>query len=332
MVRKQRPTIYDVAQAAGVSIATVSRVINASDPVNPLTRQNVMEAIDRLGFLPRTEARAGLALSRIGVLAPFFTAPSFVQRLRGISSALDPARCELLIYPVNSQAQLESYLSTLPMVGSLDGLIVISLQLSDEVVQRLLARPLRTVMIEACHPRLSAVVIDDRQGGAMAAEFLIRRGHQRLGYLGISQKPEYSIYPERSRLLGFQETLQQAGLHLRPEDCREAPYTVEDNQRAALELLSSSERPSAVFAATDLQAVGVFMAARQLGLRVPEEIAIIGFDDLDLAGYLGLTTIRQQLDESGRTAVELLQDEMADPARSIRQITLPLQLIERETT
>ena len=331
MVHKQRPTIYDVAQAAGVSIATVSRVINASDPVNPVTRKNVLGAIDRLGFIPRPDARTCHSVARIGVVAPFFTAPSFVQRLRGISAALDPASSELMIYTVSSQLQLEHYMSSLPLVGNLDGLIVISLRVSDEVAERLLKQHLSTVLIECPQPRLSAVVIDDRDGGFQVGEYLARRGHRRMAYLGISQKPDYSIYPERERLEGFRQALQQVGLELRPEDNREAPFTVDDNYRVALEMLAEAERPSAVFAASDLQAVGVIKAARQLGLHIPGDLAVVGFDDLDLAGYLGMTTISQQLDESGRTAVELLQDELSNPGRSIRQIKLPLRLIERET-
>ena len=331
MVHRQHPTIYDVAQAAGVSIATVSRVINGSDPVNITTRKNVLDVIDRLGFVPRSEVRNSRPVARIGVIAPFFTAPSFVQRLRGISSALDPTSCELMIYTVNSQQQLEVHLSSLPLQRNLDGLIVISLRISDEVVERLLAHHLCTVLIECPNSRLSSVVIDDREGGSLVGEYLIRRGHRRMAYLGISQKPDYSIYPERERLEGFQQALQQAGLELLPEDSREAPYTVEDNYRVALEMLAEVERPTAVFAASDLQAVGVMKAARQLGLRIPGDLAVIGFDDLDLAGYLGLTTVSQQLDESGRTAVELLQDELANLGRSIRQIKLPLRLIERET-
>lgn len=331
MVHRQRPTIYDVAQAAGVSIATVSRVINSSDSVNPTTRKKVLEAIDRLGFVPRAEVRNHRLVARIGVIAPFFTAPSFVQRLRGISSALDPASSELMIYTVNSQQQLEIHLSSLPLQRSLDGLIVISLSLSDEVVERLMAQHLCTVLIESSHPRFSSVVIDDREGGLLVGEYLIRKGHRRLAFFGISQKPDYAIFPERKRLDGFRQALQQAGMGLDELGCYDAPYTVEDNYRLALKIFAKPDRPSAVFAATDLQAVGVIKAARQLGLRIPGDVSVVGFDDLDLAGYLGLTTVSQQLDESGRTAVELLQDELTNPGRSIRQIKLPLHFIERET-
>jgi LacI family transcriptional regulator len=123
------PTIYDVAQKAGVSITTVSRVLNAPDKVNPETRERILTAIDALGFTPKAEARARALrqTGRIGVITPFFTAPSFVQRLRGIASALTKENYELVIYAVESAAHLASYLASLPLTGNLDGLIIMSL-------------------------------------------------------------------------------------------------------------------------------------------------------------------------------------------------------------
>src|SRR5512140_479035 len=136
---KPPPTIYDVASAAGVSISTVSRVLNTSEKVNEETRGAVLAAIDRLGFIPKADARARALRDnrRIGVITPFFTAPSFVQRLRGVASALRSTSYELLIFAVDSSERLHNYLETLPLTGNLDGLIILSLQFENRFADRL---------------------------------------------------------------------------------------------------------------------------------------------------------------------------------------------------
>ena len=165
------PTIYDVATVAHVSIATVSRVINNQAKVKPATRAIVLEAIDALGFIPRADARARAIKDqrRIGVITPFFTAPSFVQRLRGVAAALQPTPYELVIYTVTNTAHLNNYLDTLPITGNLDGLIIISLQLENRYVERLVDYNLETVLVEYPHPLLSCVEIDNEDGGRRAA-------------------------------------------------------------------------------------------------------------------------------------------------------------------
>jgi DNA-binding LacI/PurR family transcriptional regulator len=126
---KKNPTIYDVAKLSGVSISTISRVLNSPDKVNSETHKKVIDAIDRLGFVPKAEARARAmqGTGRIGVLTPFFTAPSFVQRLRGVASTLSKANYELVIYPVDSLDHLQGHLSSIPIMRNIDGLIIMSL-------------------------------------------------------------------------------------------------------------------------------------------------------------------------------------------------------------
>ena len=328
------PTIYDVARLAGVSITTVSRILNAPEKVNPKTRERVQAAIDTLGFIPKAEARARALrqTGRIGVLTPFFTAPSFVQRLRGIAAALSNESYELVIYTVDSSDHLRGYLSSLPLTGNLDGLIIMSLPVGDKETQRLVEHGIQTVFIEYPHPAMNSVEIDDVQGGHMATEHLLKRGHQRIAFLGDTDLPEYSIHPVSQRLVGFRQALVDAGIEVPEGFIRLAPYTQEQTWRVAKELLALPERPTAVFAATDFQAMGMVKAARQLGFRVPEDLAVIGFDDLDLADFFDLTTVRQHLDESGRLAVEILLSNIADPSRPPRHIQLQLMIVERQTT
>ena len=329
----KKPTIYDVAKRAGVSITTVSRMLNTPDKVNSETREKVLVAIDALGFVPKAEARARAMqrMGRIGVISPFFTAPSFIQRLRGVAATLSTKNYELVIYTVDSNDHLQGYLSSLPLTGNLDGLIILSLPVDDSQVRRLIDHGLPTVLIEYPHPKLNCVEIDDVEGGYVATTYLLGKGHRRIAFLGDTDLPEYSIHPVSLRLSGFRRALKEARIKLPDTFVRLAPYSQEQTRKVAKELLNLPEPPTAIFAATDFQALGVLKAARQLGFNVPDQLAVIGFDDLDIAEYVDLTTISQHLDESGRLAVELLLSHIESPSRPPRHVKLPLTLIERQT-
>lgn len=325
------PTIYDVAKLAGVSISTVSRVLNSPHKVNEKTRSSVVAAIDQLGFIPSAESRAR-ALSksgRIGVITPFFTEPSFVQRLRGVAAELSSTNYELVIYPVDSRARLIGYLETLPIARNLDGLIGMSLCFEDTITHRMVKNGLPTVLIEYRHRFLSSVEIDDNGGGKMAAEYLLKKGYRNFIFLGDTDLPDYGVHPIPQRLAGFRQALDEAGIGLPDEKTYFLTSDLESTRRVTHLLLERFTPPIAIFAALDLHALGVLKTAREMGVRVPQDLAVIGFDDLDMADYIGLTTIRQHLDESGRVAVELLLSQIEDPARPVRHIQLPLTIIER---
>ncbi len=329
----KKPTIYDVAKRAGVSITTVSRMLNTPDKVNSGTREKVLIAIDALGFIPKAEARARAMqhTGRIGVISPFFTAPSFMQRLRGIAETLSPKNFELVVYTVDSSDHLQGYLSSLPLTGNLDGLIILSLPVDDSQVRRLADNGVPTVLVEYPHPKLNCVEIDDVEGGYIATTYLLRKGHRRIAFLGDTDLPEYSIHPVSLRLKGFRRALKENRIKLPDTFVRLAPYSQEQTRQVAKELLNLPDSPTAIFAATDFQALGVLKAARQLNIKVPEQLAVIGFDDLDMAEYADLTTISQHLDESGRLAVEILLAQIESPSRPPRHVRLPLTLIERQT-
>lgn len=330
---KKNPTIYDVAEYSGTSISTVSRVLNSPDKVSVETRHRVFAAIESLGFVPKAEARARALRQngRIGVITPFFTAPSFVQRLRGLAEELSKKNYELVIYTVDSVDRLQSYLSSLPLTRNLDGLVIMSLPVENAYVDRLLKHNIPTVLIEFPNTKLNSVEIDDVAGGRMVAEYLVAKGHRRIAFLGDTDLPEYSIHPVSLRLVGFRQGLQEAGIALEDEFVRLAPYTMEQTRKAAIELLNTSNPPTAVFAATDFQALSMIKVAHQLGVKIPDELAVIGFDDLDMAEYADLTTVRQHLDESGRLAIEILLAHIADNSRPVQHIKLSLTIIERLT-
>ena len=170
-------TVYEVAENAGVSIATVSRVLNSPEKVNEATRARVLAAIDRLGYVPKAEAaaRARKDHGRIGVLAPFFTLPSFVERLRGVANALDDSPYELAIYNVDSSARRDGYMASLPVTRRLDGLIIMALPFDQTAAERLFKHQLETVLIEFSREPFSSIRIDDRAGGRLAGEYLLEK-------------------------------------------------------------------------------------------------------------------------------------------------------------
>ncbi len=328
------PTIYDVASRAEVSIATVSRVLNTPHRVNEETRRRVMAAIDELHFVPKAEAsaRARRNSYRIGVLAPFFTYPSFVQRLRGIASLLTESEYELVIYSVDSAQHYHSQLQTLPVMRRIDGLIIMSLVLDVAAAERLLQHDLPTVLIESHHPAFSGVEIDNEEGGRLAARYLIEQGHRRIAFIGIdSEIPGCTLPTSAIRLQGFRSTLIASDLPLLDVYISNVENDMAAAYSQAKTMLSLVERPTAIFATSDLLAMGVLKAVRELGLHVPQDVAVLGFDDQDIADYLGLTTIGQSLDESGRVAVELLLSRLAQPTRAVQHVRFPLKVIQRST-
>jgi len=330
---KDQHTIYDVAKLSGFSISTVSRVLNSPYHVNEVTRAKVLAAIQQLDFVPKAEARARAMKSthRIGVITPFFTAPSFIERLRGIASSLTEKSYELVIYTVDSANRFESYLANLPITHNLDGLIIMSLPLEEDKAAHLGEQQLETVLIEYPISTFNTVEIDDVEGGRMAAEYLLHKGHSSLAFLGDTNLSENAIHPISRRLVGFRQALAKTGITLSNQYVRLAAYSQEQTRLAARELLALHDPPTAIFAATDFQAFGVLKIARSMGIRIPQDLAVIGFDDIEMAELMDLTTIRQHLNETGRIATELLLSRINDPARPVQHIHIPLNIIERET-
>lgn len=331
-------TIYDVAKAAGVGIGTVSRVLNASAQVNPETRARVLEAIDALGFVPKFEAlaRARKQIGRIGVLTPFFTSDSFVDRLRGVVTALSSLPYELVIFDVASEAQRDGYLTNMALTHRVDGLIVIGLPFDSATALRLITHELPTVVIMPSgvklHPSLTRIIHDDATGGRMAATHLLARGHRSIGYIGDSEVPSFTGTTSDQKLERFRETLKTAGVALPPEWIGLAPFGMEEAYKQALRVLRLANRPTAIFAGSDTQAFGVIRAAREIGLAIPNELAVMGFDDIEHAEYFGLTTINQQLKASGRLAVELLLARLSESNPATDSVDLEFKLVERATT
>ena len=328
------PTIYDVAERANVSIATVSRVLNSPEHVSKKTRLRILKAIDELGFVPKVDARerARKEIGRIGVITPFFTLPSFSQRLRGIAAALVDSPYDLTVYPVDSKARLESYLTVLPYSKQVDGLIIVSLPIDDVPLNRLTQSKIPVLFLENHISGYPSIEIDNWLGGKMAAEHFISKGHTRYAYVGDTVTPEYTLQPENSRLEGYRKTLLTHDIELADEYIKLPVFPHRNQDKQVYELLDLENPPTAIFAATDDLALRVLKVAKKRNIRIPKDLAVIGFDDIDIAEYLDLTTISQSLFESGKLAAEHLMDQLANPSKLVENTFIQLRLIERATT
>jgi DNA-binding LacI/PurR family transcriptional regulator len=323
-------TIAEVARHAGVGVATVSRVLNGSPAVREQTRQRVLDAIDELGYAPNPAARAlstGRTLS-VGVVAPFFTRPSVIERLRGISHVLAGAGYRMVLFDVERPGQDSEFFRTLP--GGLDGLLSISLCPPDADLGRFEAAEMPVVLVDYPHERLPAVHTDDVAGGRLATEHLLGLGHERIAFLGDFEHNYHGFTSSAMRRVGYQQALCAAGLEVDMELVRRASHGREPAAVLTRELLDLADPPTAIFAASDTQAMGVLEAADELGVGVPDDLAVVGYDDIEVARYTGLTTIAQPLEESGAVGAHLLLSALDGGETPGRQ--LPIRLVVRSTT
>ncbi len=333
MTGKPAATIYDVAHSAEVSISTVSRYLNDPAKVAKDTAVRISAAMDALSYIRQgnTGSRQSRQAGRIGVLAPFFPATSFVERMQGMTPVLHEADCEMLVYSIDSPEQLHNHVRTGFFAKRLDGIIIMAMTLDDANAAQLHKSGLQVVLIEQHNPLFCCIECDNIRGGALAAEYLVNRGYAPCGYLGQQTALPYSLQPSALRIQGYAAALTAAGQELNSAFVRLGEVSVDGGYAMAMDLLRQKERPRSLFAMSDLQAFGAIKAARKLALRVPEDIAIIGFDDIEAADYMELTTISQSLKESGRLAAELLLGRIREPERPLRSIQLRVSVVERSS-
>jgi DNA-binding LacI/PurR family transcriptional regulator len=332
--RERAPTIRDVARHAKVGVGTVSRVLNDSPLVSEDARRRVHRTIDELGYRRSSTAR-NLSLGRtqmIGVVAPFFTSASVLERLRGVVDKLrDHGDYDLVLFDVETLAQREGAFRSFARTDRVDGLLVMSLRPTDEEVESLRREGLPVVLVDVVHPALPRVVIDDVLGGTMAAEHLLARGHTKIGFVGDEPTPFGFTSSERRRQ-GMARALRRAGVRRNGALEQRAPHGRVEARESAERLLNLPDPPTAIFAASDVQAMGVLEAAWGKGLRVPEDLAVIGFDDIEVAEVLGLTTVRQPLRETGARGVDILLSAIDEDGAEPTEELAPLTVIVRRTT
>lgn len=331
------PTIRDVARRAGVSIATVSRVLNDRERVDERTRARVLQVMDELTFTPSYAARR-LSLGRtqtISVVVSFLTRPQAAERLRGVDAVLSDSEFDLVFYNVESPDKRNAYLRKLAHAKRTDGLLVISLPPGPVDPAALAAAAVPVVFVDAHAPGLEAlprVVGSDLLGGELAARHLMELGHRRIGFVGDEFESPFHFTSARDRFFGYERAMKAAGLAVGPDLVALGAHSRYEARELARRVLGASDPPTAIFASSDTQALGVLTAARELGLDVPGDLSIVGYDDIEAAEYVGLTTVRQQLFESGRLGAELLLREIEHRSSPAAQIELEPSIVIRATS
>lgn len=332
MPKDPQPTIYDVAREAGVSIATVSKALNRPELVGAATFERIHRVVDELGYVPKAQAvsLARKGMRRVAVVAPFTAYPSFLARLTGVLTEASRAGVEVSVFDHESAATASMpVLATMPIRGQVDGLIVMGQRIEPAIEERLLSRSVPVIVVDAVSEVFPTVSCDDFAGGALAADHLLAAGHRRIAYLVERQLTDYPSQA-LSRLEGFRSrcaTAEEVDLQVvisEPSSLGSASQA-----RAVLEV---EPRVTAIAAHYDGMAVGVLRAARELRLSVPDDVAVMGYDDSPVAEALELSTIRQPFRESGAVAARMLLDEIRQPGRPRVSAVLDLTLAVRRST
>ncbi len=320
-----------------MSPGTASRAINNSPLVNEETRRRILEVVKELNYTPNLVARR-LSIGKtlvVAVIIPFFTRPGFSERLSGIVSVLSQTEYDLVIHNIETPEERGDCFQNIPRRTRADGALILSLPPVDEEIAYLKNADVPIVLIDSDHPELTRfhrLTVEDVAGGQMATEYLIGLGHTRIGFVGDIIENPFNFVSSRDRAWGYRKALEAAGIPLRREYYGEDQHGRREARNTAKKILALPDRPTATFAASDTQAVGVLEAARELGLRVPEDLSVIGYDDIEIADIMGLTTVRQMLFESGQRGVELLLETLEKPDIEPVHEALPTELIVRGTT
>lgn len=332
-----RHTLRDVAAHAGVSKATASRVLNGHERVDPVTRTRVLAAIEALDYTPSATAQrlsSGRTLT-ISVVTSYLTRPQAAERLRGVDAVLADSGFDQVIYNVETIEKRDQYLRNLARAQRTDGVLVISLPLREDDVERLSSAAVPVVVVDAHAPAVEGlphVVGDDHAGGCIATRHLVELGHRRIAFLGDEFDNPFGFTSSRHRYLGYEQALAEARIPVEAGRVVLGAHGRYEARELALRLLTQPHRPTAIFAASDTQALGVITAARELRVRVPDELSVVGYDDIEIADYAGLTTVRQGLAESGRIGAELLLTELAERSDPPASVLLQPEVVVRGTT
>ncbi len=331
--------IKDVAREVGVSTATVSRALRGLPRVSPDTRERVLEVANRMGYVasPHAASLASGQTHAIGVVVPNVTRWFFGSVVHGAEELLREEGYDLLLYTVTGEpAARQRLFSTYLLSKRVDAVMVLALRPTPEEVASLERTGAPTVAVGGAVPGWSSVRIDDVETAASAVRHLVGLGHKRIAHLGGVPDPEHAgldFSTPGDRLIGYRLAMEEAGLPVEEGWEVTGDFTAHGGLTACRRLLSAGVRPTAIFAGSDEMAIGASHAVREAGLRVPDDISIIGIDNHELSEFFDLTTMAQPVPELGRLGARRLLDALAsdDPLEPTETI-VPTQLIVRGTT
>ena len=330
-------TIADVARLAGVSKTTVSHAISGKRPVAPATRERITQIIAELGFRPNALARS-LRMQRtqmIALIIPDITDPYYPALARGLQDTLASYGYYAILCNTDGEWHQEHEFIANAIQRQVDGIILSSLCTRNENIQQLVENSVAFVSIgpSTCHPNTDHITTDDQTGAMHATRYLLQQGHQRIGFIGGSSKQIHS----GARFAGYCKALEEAHLSIDEALIVEGDFKRTGGQQAFCTLIQrfdAATRPTAIFCANDLMAIGALDVARQLGMKIPNDLAIIGYDDITAASLItpALTTIQPRTYDAGKVAGQLLMERITGMYEGPgRHVAMPHQLIQRES-
>jgi DNA-binding LacI/PurR family transcriptional regulator len=326
-------TIYDVAKEAGVSIASVSNAINGKGNISKKKREEIFKVMERLQYQPSVIASAlmGKKTFTLGLLIPDVSNPFFAEIARSVEDLAHHAGYSVIVCSTdNKDERVEKYIRLLEQ-KSIDGIMIGTGVENTEILLQLAEKSVPIIMIarEVSAMSVHSVLTDDIKGGSLAAQHLLELGHRQMAVLSENLKVSSSV----ERVKGFKFALYEAGLTIEEDDILSCESTIRDGRRAAGELIRRANSPTALFCCNDLLAIGALQAAKEAGVRVPEELSIVGFDNTILSTVTNpmLTTIAQPMEQMVKLAFDLL---IGDSERdTIKQrIVMQPELVIREST
>ena len=330
-MNKKKATVYTVAKHAGVSIATVSRTLAGGHRVAPETRDRVMQAVEDLNFEPNPSARrlAYMKTETIALVFPDISGPFYSTVIRGVEQEAGRHDHNVLIYGTHGKEGSGRYLRTLS--SKVDGLIIMARSVDEDSLRSLERQGVPFVLLGHSNGQIqcSTISVDNEAGAYKAAAHVLGHGHQRIGIItGPENSPD-----NKGRLQGYQKALLDAGISLPQNMVVPGNFEYEGGRIAIHKLLEGNSRPSAVLAANDEMAIGAIDAAQQRSLKVPEDLAVIGFDDIQMSAltHPSLTTVRQPMQLLGEAAVTLLFDQLQNSNGHPRHKVLDTRLVIRQS-
>ena len=333
-MKNKAPTIKEIAKIANVSPMTVSRAVNNSHNVREATREKILKIAGRLGYRPNRIARSLVSKKSnlISLVVANISNPFFAEISRGIEDKAREKGYHVIFSSTDDNSKnLESCVRIMREMG-VDGFIIAAVSLKEPIVDELVDQDFPVVLVNRRVKKnnVNYVVVDNQKGAHLAVEHLVNNGYKKIGII----TGESSVSTGEERLRGYRKVLSAHELRFKKEYCSQGPFTQEHGKKAAKEMLTLKNRPEAIFAASDNLAWGVMDAAGELGLKIPEDLAIVGFDDTHFSSNsnIRLTTVSQRKYEMGEHGVQTLIDLIESPQPDyINKIVLEPRLIIRES-
>ena len=302
---RQTVTIQDVAKTAGVSVSTVSRVLNGKLDVASETQDRIRSVIDDLGYTTNLAARSMRSFKKnmVGLIMPDIAYPFAVEVMKGVNRAIAESEFDLIVYTTgdvrkSGRASHEQKYVSLLNNSITDGTIIVAPVTGEFSTEA----PIVSIDPLMSDPNYPSVHATNYQGAMEVMNYLMGLGHTRIGFISGRAELESS----NRRFMGYRDALEQAGLPVAEELIASGDYTTETGVRCARQLLLLEQPPTAIFASNDQSAMGVFQAAQEMGLRIPEDLSVVGFDNIMESKYMGLTTVDQFISEMGFVATQML--------------------------